>query len=110
MLKQSGFVKIRVTAPVDSAETVRQAMAEAGSGKQGNYSCCSFSCRGVGRFLPENGAKPAVGAIGVPEEVVEEMIEAICHVDLVEKVVVAIRRVHPYEEPAIDIVSRLDII
>lgn len=94
-----------MTVPVESAEKVRQAIGEAGGGKVGNYSFCSFSVRGTGRFLPGAGAHPAIGEVGELEEVEEEHIEFNCSNELVENVIVAIRSVHPYEEPAIDIYS-----
>ncbi len=95
--------KIVVTVPVGSADKLRQAIGEAGGGKMGNYSFCSFSVRGVGRFLPGDGAHPAIGEVGKPEEVEEERIEVNCADELVAGVVSAIRAVHPYEEPAIDV-------
>jgi hypothetical protein len=95
--------KIVVTVPIADADKVRQAIGEAGGGKVGNYSFCSFSVRGVGRFLPGDGARPAIGEVGKLEEVEEEQIEITCADELVADVVAAIRAAHPYEEPAIDI-------
>jgi hypothetical protein len=95
--------KIVVTVPVKDADKVRQAIGEAGGGKAGKYSFCSFSVRGVGRFVPGDGAHPAIGEVGKPEEVEEERIEVSCDDALLADVVAAIRRVHPYEEPVIDI-------
>ena len=109
MLKQSDFVKIRIAVPVVDAEKVRQAMGEAGAGIQGNYSFCSGSYKQIGRFLPLDGAKPAIGKVGELELVEEEIIETICHQDLIEKVIQAIKISHPYEEPAIDILPRLEL-
>jgi len=109
MLKESDFLKIKITVPVEAADNVRQALGESGAGKQGNYSFCSFSSRGMGRFLPGAGARPAVGEAGKLEEVEEEIIETICHKDLAEKIILAVKQVHPYEEPAIDIMPRMDI-
>lgn len=109
MLKQSDFVKIKTAVPVGDAEKVRKAMGDAGAGVQGNYSHCSGSYLSTGRFIPLEGANPAIGQIGKPEEVQEEIIEMLCHVDKVEEVIVALKKVHPYEEPAIDVVQRLEI-
>jgi hypothetical protein len=97
--------KIVVTVPVAGADKVRQAIGEAGGGKVGNYSFCSFSTKGIGRFLPQEGAQPAIGEVGKLEEVEEERIEITCSDELVAGVVAAINAVHPYEEPAIDIYS-----
>ena len=110
MLKQSDFVKIRINAPVENADEIRAVLGNSGAGAQGKYSHCSYSYRGIGRFLPMTGAKPAIGEIGKSEEVKEELIEVICHKDLVEEVLIAVKKAHPYEEPAIDIIPRLDIV
>ena len=95
--------KIVVTVPEVDGDMLRQAIGDAGGGKIGNYSHCSFTAKGVGRFLPQEGASPAIGSVGVPEEVIEERIEVTCDDSNLDAVVAAIQNVHPYEEPAIDI-------
>jgi len=62
----------------------------------------------MGRFIPEQGAKPALGEVGKLEEVEEESIEFICERDKVKLVLEAIRKVHPYEEIAAEISELLD--
>ena len=110
MLKESDYVKIKVSVPLAAADQLRQVLGQTGAGVQGNYGFTSTSARQIGRFKPGAGAKPAIGQIGKLEEVREESIETICHKDLVEKVVAAIKQAHPYEEPAIDIMPRYDIV
>ena len=109
MLIISDYVLLRTAVPTSDAAKVRKAMGDAGAGKQGNYTHCSGSHASTGRFLPLKGAHPAIGQIGQPEEVIEETIEMMCHKDLVENVVLALRGAHPYEEPPIDILPRYDI-
>lgn len=108
-LRESHFVKIQVAVPVSHADDLRAALGRAGAGKQGHYEYCSGSWRSIGRFYPLPDAKPAIGEVGTMEEVEEEVIETICHKDIVPAVVAAIRNVHPYEEPPIDIISRLEL-
>jgi hypothetical protein len=110
MLKESNYVKIVVAAPTQAADKVRQAMGIAGAGVQGNYQFCSGSYKQIGRFKPVGGANPAIGKVGQLEEVEEEVIEAICHKDKIEKVIAEIKKAHPYEEPAIDIYPRLEVV
>jgi len=95
--------------PVTHADEIRAALGRAGAGKQGPYEYCSSSFRVTGRFIALPGANPAIGEIGAMEEVEEEIIETICHKDLVAAAVKEVRRVHPYEEPPIDIMPRFDI-
>ncbi len=97
------FVKIVLTVPESHADIVREAMGKAGAGKIGNYDFCSFSIKGIGRFRPTEGANPHIGQVGKAEEVVEERIEVICERSKVKEVVKAIKKVHPYEEIALDI-------
>ena len=96
-------VKLVIYTPLTHADIVRSALGEAGAGRIGNYSFCSFSSRGVGRFLPNEQANPAIGEIGKFEAVEEERIEVVCAKDMVKDVVEAVRAVHPYEEMAYDI-------
>lgn len=95
--------KVVVTVPEDEADALRNAIGDAGGGKVGNYIHCSFSVKGVGRFLPVEGANPSVGEVGNPEQVVEERIEITCDQESLKAVVDAIRETHSYEEPAIDV-------
>jgi len=100
MFKKYKFV---VFVPVADAQKVREAMHAAGAGKLGNYSHCSSSSRGVGRFKPEVGAHPSIGSVGKIEEVEEERIEVLCGEDIIRDVIAAMKKAHPYEEPAYDV-------
>ena len=95
--------KIVVYVPLTHTDIVRNAIGEASGGVLGNYSFCSFSTRGVGRFKPEEGANPHIGAVGKLEEVEEERIEVSVSDDRVKDVVEAIKEIHPYEEVAMDV-------
>jgi len=96
-------VKIVVFVPKSHTDIVRKAMGDAGAGKIGNYSHCSYSVDGVGRFLPLEGANPTIGKVGRPEEVQEERVECVCDRNIAKEVIAAMRKVHPYEEVAFDI-------
>lgn len=101
------LVKLIVTVPESHADVVRLAIGKTGLDRIGNYGFCSFSVRGVGRFLPLDGAHPVIGEVGKLEEVIEERIEITCKQNDVAAITTAIRAVHPYEEPAIDVYSLL---
>ena len=96
-------VKIVVFVPETHTDMVREAMGKAGAGVIGNYSFCTFSTKGIGRFKPEQGANPHIGKIGKLEEVVEERIETVCPREKLDAVIKAIKEVHPYDEVALDV-------
>lgn len=100
-------VKIVVTVPESHADIVREAAGKAGAGKLGKYSFCSFSVKGTGRYLPAQDAKPHVGVPGKLEATLEERIEFTCDKNLMNDVMSAIKKVHPYEEIALDVYQLL---
>ena len=101
-------VKIIVTIPIENVEEVRNAICEAGAGIIGNYSYCSMSTKCIGTFKPNDNANPYIGENNKLEFVEEEKLEVVCDVDNVKKVISNLRQVHPYEEPAIDIIPLID--
>ena len=102
------YVKIVVFTPVSHSDKIREVLAESGAGYIGNYDYCSFSTKGTGRFRGGDEANPYLGEKGKIEEVDEERIETICPADKMESVLKAVKDVHPYEEPAIDIYPLLN--
>lgn len=103
MKLQEDVVKLVVYVSESHADKVREAMGKAGAGKFPDYSHCSFSVKGIGRYIPLASAHPAIGKIGKPEEVIEERIDMVCLKKDLEKVMGAIKKVHPYEQIAFDV-------
>lgn len=97
--------KLIIFSPVTHAEEIRQALEKAGAGAIGDYTGCSFSSTGIGRFTPTTGAEPFIGEVGKGEEVNEERIEVILPGQLRSKVLKAMLASHPYEEPAYDLIA-----
>ena len=86
--------------PLEHADAVRKAIGDARGGQLGNYSQCSFSYRGTGRFMPNEKADPAYGTSGIVNEVPEERIEMLCERSKIHEIIAAMKEAHPYEEPA----------
>ena len=101
-------VKIIVTVPQKNVNEVRNAICESGAGIIGNYSYCSMSTKCIGTFKPNDKATPYIGENNKLEFVEEEKLEVVCDVIKVKEVISKLREVHPYEEPAIDIIPLLD--
>jgi hypothetical protein len=99
----SDYVKIVVTVPETHADLMREVMGKAGAGKIGEYSYCSYSVKGIGRFMPSGEANPYLGKQGVMEEVIEERIETTCAQKDLAYVMGEIKKNHPYEEVVIDL-------
>lgn len=104
---QGQRLQIVFTVPEADLEAVLAAMGAAGAGVLGEYTFCSFSQPGTGRFLPSEAATPHVGATGALNREPEIRVETFCERAQARAVVAAIRAAHPYEEPVIYIVPLL---
>ena len=89
--------------PREALDAVREALFAAGAGHIGDYEHCSWYTEGTGTFLGGEGTSPSVGQAGREERVNELRLETIFPEERQDEVVAALRRAHPYEEPAFDI-------
>ena len=101
-------VKIITMVPILNLEEVRKAICESGAGIIGNYSYCSTSTKCIGTFIPNDKSNPYIGKSNKLEYVEEEKLEVVCDINKVKRVIKKLREVHPYEEPAIDIIPLID--
>ncbi|MCH5149729.1 MAG: NGG1p interacting factor NIF3 [Spirochaetales bacterium] len=101
--------KLEFYVPENYCEEVKSAVFAAGAGTQGNYCQCCWQVLGDGQFLPMQGSKPFVGKVGVPEKVREMKVEMICDDEFIHDAVAALKKAHPYEEPAYSVLKISDI-
>jgi hypothetical protein len=99
--------KLVVFVPREALDAVRDALFAAGAGRIGDYERCSWYAEGTGTFLPLAGASPAIGEVGEEERVTELRLETVFPASRQDEVVAALRRAHPYEEPAFDVYALL---
>lgn len=97
--------KYQVMVPRADAQAVIHAMAGAGAGQIGNYDRAAFIADGMGTFRPLPGANPTIGEIGEVERVAESQVNMIAPRTRRAAVVAGMRAVHPYEEPAFEIIE-----
>lgn len=83
-------------------------MCASGAGVIGNYTYCSTSTKCIGWFKPADDANPYIGKNNKLEFVEEEKLEVVCDINNVKRVIYKLRKGHPYEKPAIDIIPLLD--
>ena len=95
--------KLVVFVPREALDQVRSALFDAGAGRIGNYTHCSWYAAGTGTFLPGEGTSPTIGHSGREQRVSELRLETVFPEELQDRVIAALRDAHPYEEPAFDI-------
>lgn len=80
-------------------------MSKHGAGIVGNYTHCAFITKGIGSNLPNDKANPYIGSSGKMFREAEDKIEMICPKENLDNVLNAIKKVHPYETPTIDVIE-----
>ncbi len=103
--KENALFKLVTYIPRSYSDKARQALFKAGAGQIGNYDSCSFNAEGLGTFRANEKAQPFVGNIDELHSEPETRIEVILPEYLKSKVLNALIKIHPYEEPAFDFIS-----
>lgn len=97
--------KLIVFIPKDHLSVVENAMFNAGAGNIGNYSEVSFYTEGNGNFKGNENANPAMGKKLTRHTEPEYKTEVIVPSHLLQNVVNAMVKAHPYEEVAYDCIA-----
>ncbi|MCC6807278.1 MAG: Nif3-like dinuclear metal center hexameric protein [Deltaproteobacteria bacterium] len=97
-------LKLVTFVPEDAVTRVSEAVFAAGAGEIGEYTQCSFRLPGTGTFFGSDATNPAVGEKGRLEVAPEVRVETVIPARRVAAVVEALRKAHPYETPAFDLV------
>ena len=104
----TGSFKLVWFVPPAHLHSTREAGFAAGAGWIGDYSRCSWATLGNGTFRGGEGTRPAVGEAGGDQVVAEYRVETVVAEPKLAAVVDALRRAHPYEEPAFDVHERVE--
>jgi dinuclear metal center YbgI/SA1388 family protein len=101
--EEANQFKIITFVPMNSLEKISKAVFGAGAGVIGDYDNCGFRLNGQGSFKGSNKTMPVVGKKNKFEVVEEIRFEFIVDSWKLKKVISALLKSHPYEEPAYDI-------
>lgn len=101
--------KLSFYVPESHLDAVKEAVFEAGAGRQGDYEHCCWQTLGHGQFRPNAQAAPFIGQANELSQVAEYKIEVLCEAQAIQAAVTALKEAHPYEEPAFDVMALLDI-
>ncbi|NWG05231.1 MAG: divalent cation tolerance protein CutA [Chloroflexi bacterium] len=97
-------VKLEIFVPQDHALKLADALSKIDVGVIGNYDHCVALTPVRGFFRPLPGSNPFEGEESKINEVAEYKLEVNCRRELVKDAIETIKRVHPYEEPLINVI------
>lgn len=105
MPKQNQLKKLEVYVPMESAESLKNALFDAGAGNIGFYDECSFLINGKGTFRPLESSNPVTGKHNERENADEVLLSFIFEDYKQYQILFAMRQNHPYEEVAYQLIS-----
>ncbi len=97
--------KLTFFVPQEAKESVKEALFDAGAGRYEKYDRCSWEVLGQGQFRPLERANPYIGTPNRLEVLAEYRVEMICQEAYIKEAVLALKRAHPYEEVAYEVIK-----
>lgn len=98
------YCKLEIFIPETHLAALQAALQEADAGHIGNYDCCLSYSPVTGCWRPLEGTAPYLGSVGEISSEPELKVEVTCHTERVDETVEAVKKIHPYEEPVINVI------
>ena len=101
------YCKIEIFIPESHLEILQEVLRNCDAGHIGNYDSCMSYSPVIGTWRPLDGSNPYTGSIGSISTEEEIKAEVTCRVSETGKIIAAVKAVHPYEEPVINVIPLL---
>ena len=102
-------VKLEIFIAKSHLNVLRDALRSVGAGVTDNYDSVLSYSTVCGNWRPLPGANPYKGEIGALCEGEEYKVEVCCRAEKLVQTIAAIKAVHPYEEPVINVIPLLSV-
>ena len=97
------YFKLEIFIPETYFRVLQQTLQRVDAGHIGNYDSCLAYSRVFGTWRPLAGTKPYIGREGEVSEEPEIKVEVTVKAERLSETMTAIREIHPYEEPLINV-------
>lgn len=98
------YCKIEIFIPENHLPQLQDALRQADAGHIGQYDSCLSYSQVTGCWRPLEGSSPYLGEKNAVCSAPELKVEVTCLRDRVDLTIEAVRRVHPYEVPVINVI------
>lgn len=103
------YCKVEIFIPESHLSLLQETLRRCGAGHIGKYDSCMSYSHVIGTWRPLEGTHPYSGTQGVISSEEEIKAEVTCKVDDVDRVIMAVKEIHPYEEPVINVIPLLRV-
>lgn len=97
------YLKLEIFIPETHFRALQKALQDVDAGHIGNYDSCLSYSRVTGTWRPLAGTNPFIGTEGEISEEPELKVEVTIRAETLDDVMRAVKAVHPYEEPLINV-------
>ena len=97
--------KLEIFIPETHFSKLRDALQSVDAGHIGNYDCCLSYSKVIGMWRLLAGTAPFIGKENEISEEEELKVEVNVREDILDETLKAIKTVHPYEEPVINVIE-----
>lgn len=98
------YCKLEIFLPESRLAALQEALRAVDAGHIGRYDSCLSYAPVTSCWRPLAGTSPYLGQPGVLSTEPELKVEVTCLTEQVDRTVEAIKTVHPYEEPVINVI------
>ena len=102
------FCKLEIFIPKTHLKQLQTVLQDVDAGHIGNYDSCLSYSEVTGTWRPLQDAQPYSGKQNEISREIELKVEVRIKIDDIEKTIQAIKKVHPYETPVINIIPLLN--
>lgn len=108
-MREFSCCKLEIYIPETHLEALRRALQAVDAGHIGQYDSVLSYSPVTGCWRPLAGASPYLGTVGDVSTELELKVEVICRAERLEETMAAVKAVHPYEEPVINVIPLLQV-
>lgn len=98
------YCKIEIFIPETHLSVLQEALRSVDAGNIGNYDSCLSYSKVMSFWRPLEGSNPYLGEENILSSEPELKVEVTCLCEKIDITVDAIKKVHPYEEPVINVI------
>jgi len=98
------YCKMEIFVPETHLPAIQKALQEVDAGHIGNYDSCMSVSAVTGYWRPLEGCNPYIGDVGEISCEPEVKVEVTVYTEAVNQTIAAVKKVHPYEEPVINVI------
>ena len=103
------FIKLEIFIPESHFPALQKALQDIDAGHIGNYDSCLSYSPVMGTWRPLEGTHPYIGKQNAVSCEPELKVEVTIRAERLKETVAAIKAVHPYEEPVINLIPLLHL-